>query len=501
LQTGDQLLHSSISPLPQGLALEATLEVPHEHEEHEPQWLRLQRRLSGILSVSLGTGINVEEDAVTAAGANTGIKRSWYTTHWDNNGDSHAGTAASTLPRTYLLHVPVCVSCSETLAPWLALLPCRGWGGLGATVEPGAMFAAPWHRQSLTVSCTGRIGQQCDKWNVEQRFDALLLQQHAASNLQSQQLLHKLLQVSEDRLAADEIRCPVAQSSAITVQTGPEDVRTLDPEAFYNVSLPTPSPRQQRSITACVAVSRYNSARALGSGSLVVTLLYDPSLPGCSAADQQLPLLAHVTQAIPWFVRRTPGTLDVTAHALNGHHAGAAASANAQPAAAFAVLRPGALRGPPEVLAVSAWLAPGTLTEVSFRYTAPLLHAEDAPPDMHRGMDVPAAAVVVAACDGDGSPIGRSATGVNGGMGSVTTGPTCELACPAPSLQHLSAAWSADATNPGCIGRTFTGGLTVEPPSPDFSMPYNVMTLVMTAFAYSLGSMLNVTGRKRKKTA
>ena len=38
-------------------------------------------------------------------------------------------------------------------------------------------------------------------------------------------------------------------------------------------------------------------------------------------------------------------------------------------------------------------------------------------------------------------------------------------------------------------------------PLPDFSMPYNVITLTSTAVAFFLGTMLNVLVRKKHKAA
>lgn len=47
--------------------------------------------------------------------------------------------------------------------------------------------------------------------------------------------------------------------------------------------------------------------------------------------------------------------------------------------------------------------------------------------------------------------------------------------------------------------RLTTEGLLVDVPLPDFSMPFNVITLVSTLIAFFFGSMLNVVVRKGKR--
>jgi len=44
----------------------------------------------------------------------------------------------------------------------------------------------------------------------------------------------------------------------------------------------------------------------------------------------------------------------------------------------------------------------------------------------------------------------------------------------------------------------YTDGLMIEMPYPDFSMPYNVITLTSTLMAFIGGTILNMLSRKKK---
>ena len=62
-------------------------------------------------------------------------------------------------------------------------------------------------------------------------------------------------------------------------------------------------------------------------------------------------------------------------------------------------------------------------------------------------------------------------------------------------LEWIPTLYAKSATRPV---RIYTEGLLVSLPTPDFSMPYNVMTLTGTIFALFFGSMFNVLVRRMK---
>lgn len=104
---------------------------------------------------------------------------------------------------------------------------------------------------------------------------------------------------------------------------------------------------------------------------------------------------------------------------------------------------------------ISSLVVPGGLElrfAAAFGIASPvLMHAEELPPDTHRGLELPGATVEI-------------------------------------KQQHQS-------PKPRLQWRYPLGTLLFEPPSPDFAMPYNVMVLAGTAIAFVLGQMTNILAR------
>ena len=125
---------------------------------------------------------------------------------------------------------------------------------------------------------------------------------------------------------------------------------------------------------------------------------------------------------------------------------------------------------------------------------AGLLHGEtECPPDTHRGLDVPPGALHVALLD----------------AGALHADEALEAAarCAAADSGDGVEAGEGCAPHPWALSRGGSAGgraallndVSVEPPCPDFAMPYNVIVLVSTVAAYILGTLTNVMGRKRKE--
>jgi hypothetical protein len=68
-------------------------------------------------------------------------------------------------------------------------------------------------------------------------------------------------------------------------------------------------------------------------------------------------------------------------------------------------------------------------------------------------------------------------------------------------LHAAAASTTTAAASPqgGATARLTTEGLLIDVPLPDFSMPFNVITLCSTLVAFFFGSMLNVVVRKGRR--
>ena len=115
-------------------------------------------------------------------------------------------------------------------------------------------------------------------------------------------------------------------------------------------------------------------------------------------------------------------------------------------------LAPSKARSAPATVSAELTLTPGQVVVISLTVRACISPIQEFPPDANRGFDIPGAIVQVE-------------RGVDGG---TTT------------------------------ARIYTPSLMIEMPYPDFSMPYNVITLTSTLIAFIAGTMLNLLGRKRK---
>ena len=146
---------------------------------------------------------------------------------------------------------------------------------------------------------------------------------------------------------------------------------------------------------------------------------------------------------------------------------------------------------------------------LSIPWTSPtgLLHAEECPPDAHRGLDLPPGSAWLDDVSGRDDTaasdalehIARCFTGTttDNGVGDLR-----RRRCP-PHPADLTPFYPYSPTSPGgfAAGFSYLNALTVEPPCPDFSMPYNAIVLVATAAAFVLGTFINITARKPRKPA
>ena len=114
---------------------------------------------------------------------------------------------------------------------------------------------------------------------------------------------------------------------------------------------------------------------------------------------------------------------------------------------------PSKARGAPGTMSAALTLKPGQEVVFSTQFELAFLQFEEFPPDANRGFDVPGAILQV------------ESEKVDGGRVVLT--------------------------------RIYTESLMIEMPYPDFSMPYNVITLTSTLLAFIAGTMLNVLGRKK----
>jgi phosphatidylinositol glycan class T len=155
---------------------------------------------------------------------------------------------------------------------------------------------------------------------------------------------------------------------------------------------------------------------------------------------------------LPWYLQLYTHTLRVT---LNGN----VVAQGAWRSLAFSSLRvtPTYKEGPFSTIEGPFALKPGDVFRVEIQFLLVFLQFEQFPPDANRGFDIPSAIVVVTLKDQKNTTNNKKKT--------------------------------AEQT-------IYTSGLMIEMPYPDFSMPYNVVTLTSTLMAFIGGTVLNMLSRK-----
>ena len=138
---------------------------------------------------------------------------------------------------------------------------------------------------------------------------------------------------------------------------------------------------------------------------------------------------------------------------------------------------PAQLRGRPSVLELALVLPPLATVAVTWQFQYVFLHRDEHRPDANRGFDVPAAFVT---------------------FDLPSTGPLAgrQLRLGHSWLRGLEpAADRATAATSAVVQRIYSTNAVAPLPTPDFSMPYNVITMTSTVIALAFGMLFNLLTR------
>ncbi|KAG6574377.1 GPI transamidase component [Phytophthora cinnamomi] len=354
--------------------------------------------------------------------------------------------STSTDPALVFLHGSLAREelCTENLTPWLKMLPCRAVSGLGALIDPINALSGEYLSLSLFAARTAD-----DTWVLRQHLTTVL---SPSKYNKARWSLGSLFFANEQ--PADVSACPLAEESVIhTEDTKSSDMATSDLRD-HPVSLSTPwfedwkaaadKASSKSSYTAqedVVSAHRFVTGYGQVSGGFAVQLKNNH--PSCGM---------HVTyhDVIPWFLRVYFHTFRATA---------SGSEQKAQDMIQTFNFVPAELRGRPNQLRLEAFLPANTTLVFSLQMEKAFLRLSEHPPDANRGFDI--------------------ASGV--ATFNVQVGAQEALICGKP---------------PTFTTTLFTEPLLVPLPTPDFSMPYNVITMTSTVVAFFVGTMLNALLRK-----
>lgn len=368
----------------------------------------------------------------------------------------------ATLPRE--------IVCTENLTPLKKLLPCDSKKGLSTLLNAGYVHNTNYHSLGLHFrqTCSGKY---CVNPVIELRQTvSLVYDLSIVEPINQDWSIRKLFGVGVGS------GCPLASSSRIYVdissnETGPVFHLTPNPDsvalsmrggyqstfAVYDISSTeklfniNANYRKLSSVPLSYPPPLYVNRYIAGYGQergRIVTKIHN---------KHRTPLKIIYLENIPWFMPIYYHTLKVTAN-----------NRNINPIQKR--YHPGKERVRPYFLEVVLEIPARTSIEVHFEFDYIFLKWQEYPPDANHGFYVGSAVITCML------PVGRNYTGLP------------------PEASLISDSWNA--SQQGYLVQLRTESLILTLPTPDFSMPYNVICLACTVVALAFGPLHNITTKR-----
>lgn len=421
-------------------------------EDVDKNWRQLANSLSGLICASLNfvddsTTINPKISFHPSGAVKDQLVNSSYIRY-------------AALPRE--------IVCTENLTPWKKLLPCDSKIGLASLLNAGYIHNTRYHSVLLRFRpvCEGKT---CEKtsWELQQSvslvYDYLLLGNRDWS-------LRKLF--GQGIMGP----CPLAESSTIYVDVTNSNQFDLSPQpdeyitsirggtenlfAKYSVkpyamSISVIHTNKQSVVVNAPPVlyaAQYKTGYGQQKGG-IVTKVYN---------NHWKPLDVVVLQNIPWYVPIYLHTLKIKC----GEN-------EIKPK--MIKFSPGRLREKPYCLELVLTLPERSTTSISVNFDFVFLKWQEYPPDANHGFYIGSAVVSTIL------PLARNFTGIPQDGGTIAD--------------------SFNASRSGYLVQVRTESIVITLPTPDFSMPYNVICLACTVVALAFGPLHNITTKRLKLKA
>ncbi|GMF44710.1 unnamed protein product [Phytophthora fragariaefolia] len=398
----------------------------------QQRWRGITSELGGIFSASLN---QMDETVVTGLLPSSSPQ------------ELGAFPLTNTDPALVFLHGSLAREeiCTENLTPWLKMLPCRAVSGLGSLIDPINALSGEYLSLSLFAARAAN-----GTWTLRQHLTTV---QGPSKFNKARWSLGSLLFTNEQ--PEDVSACPLADESMIHTEdlmstgTATTNLRgdpvSLSAPWFEGWKVAAEEASSKSSYTSqedVVSAHRFVTGYGQVSGGFAVQLKNNHPARG-------MHVIYH--DVIPWYLRVYFHTFRATAGGSEQKARELIRSFNFVPAE---------LRGRPNQLRLEAFLPANTTLVFSLQMEKAFLRLSEHPPDANRGFDI---APGVATFDLQGGVQQEASTW--GGLPSFST-------------------------------TLFTEPLLVPLPTPDFSMPYNVITMTSTVVAFFVGTMLNALLRK-----
>ncbi|XP_032897894.1 GPI transamidase component PIG-T [Amblyraja radiata] len=424
-------------------------------------WKELSNVLSGLFCASLNFIDSTNTVTPTASFKPLGII----------NETNHNYLRYAALPRE--------IVCTENLTPWKKLLPCGSKAGLGVLLKAERLFHTSYHSQAVHVRPVCR-DQLCTSISWELTLSlSVVFDLHAAGSGKREWSLFKMFSRTLTEV------CPLASQSTIYVDiTGKEkinDTYELMPPvpiwlnatvhgqkrfyAVYNLMNPELYSASSHSLNVVLKwkpskqfavpevpvfhAERYVSGFGLWTGR-INTLIYNYH------PYRSFPVL--MMEVVPWYLRLYVHTLTINTKGKENKPS-------------YIHYQPAKDRECPHLLEMLIQLPANSITKISIEFERALLKWTEYPPDPNHGFYV-------------GSSVLSALVPSSVTMETNNTKPM-------PLFNRLF-----PFNDPSVyFVRLYTEALLVNLPTPDFSMPYNVICLTCTVVAVGYGSFYNLLTR------
>ncbi|KAI0104496.1 Gpi16 subunit, GPI transamidase component, partial [Daldinia grandis] len=461
-----------------GVELWAWLEADTD-EEASRKWLSLTNALSGLFCASLNF---IDETRTTRP-----------VMSFQPEGD-HSNT---TLANMQLLHgvLPREVVCTENLTPFLKLLPCKGKAGISTLLDGHKLFDASWQSMAIDIRPLCPDGQEC-VLQIEQTIDMVLdierskrprdnpiprrppgheLKCNSSKPYHSGDTCFPTDYAEGQEWALDQIfgkvikgACPLtdpevppvciqvphtrdiyttAGASEIKNPNRPSRCYQVPLESDFSMILPHMSREGEHPKTDADEIVEpetpllYAERSFTGHGyerGGVRTILTNPS------PDTEVEFF--YMESLPWFMK-------IYLHTLTTHINGAPGSNNDIIEEIY--YRPALDRVRGTQLELRMRIPPASTVFLTYDFEKSILRYTEYPPDANRGFDIAAAIITILPSTSPDAPLARQKT-----------------------------------------SNLRTTSLLLSLPTPDFSMPYNVIIFTSTVIALAFGGLYNILIRR-----
>jgi len=379
--------------------------------------------------------------------------------------------------------------CTENLTPWKKLLPCASRRGLGSLLNARSIHRTSYHSIGLTVRrvCPKEEEEGCFAPKVELSQTVTLVFDPSSFPENANKVTSKESGVKLNGYAWSlrtlfgigiNSKCPLASESTVFVATGPEMDLRMDPKAkapplqykkdkvfVYDVEemladgkhnivigYPDGFVAGKAAYAAVITATRYQTGHGQETGGIVTQIRN-------SGAEAVTVVLYDV---LPWYLRVYFHTLRVEAR-LSHNRIRTLVPARSE-------FVPGLDRSKPYTVELVVTLPPNSVTKVSVDFEHSILKWNEYPPDANKGFYVgPALVTTLLRPD-------------------QTQGLSLD-----PRHSTLKDQLTRHSTTDRVLVQLYTEPLLISLPTPDFSMPYNVICLACTVVALAFGPLLNLT--------